>query len=135
MNKKKLLAIFIACPPSPSPLHFSAVLDSSCLWSLLVSCVLFLVYLSRRCLYVPKGLSCIDCNFCCADQLLHRIRKSMKVSSAWQEEKEMKNDCIKERGKGQSAGHYPEKQCFVNKYVVCQEWQTLEYPHCGKSPF
>lgn len=25
------------------------------------------------------------------------------------------------------------KHCFVNKYVICQGWQTLEYPHCGKS--
>jgi len=57
----------------------------------------------------------------------------MKVSSVWQEEKEMKNDSIRERGKGRSAGHYPKKQCFVNKYVVCQDWRTLKYPHCGKS--
>lgn len=59
----------------------------------------------------------------------------MKASSAWQEENKMKNDCIKEQGKGQNAGHYAEKQCFVNKYVISQKWQALEYPHCEKSLF
>lgn len=59
----------------------------------------------------------------------------MAVSSAWQEETELRNACVRGRGKVKVLDVFPKNQCFVNKYVVCQKRQTLGYPHCGKSLF
>lgn len=84
---------------------------------------------TQRCLYIPTGLNCIDCNFC---WLLHGTRKSMEHPSAWQEADEK---WLCERG-GERSKWWTlswKKHCFVNKYVICQGWQTLEYPRCGKS--
>lgn len=37
-----------------------------------------------------------------------------------------------ERKKGQSTWQESEKQCFLNKYIVFQKCQAMEYAHCRK---
>lgn len=72
-----------------------------------MNCLLFLVYLPKDAFTFPQAQTALTAISVSCYTALENLWKILQHGK-----KQMKNDFVRERGKGQSAEHYPKKPLF-----------------------